>query len=97
MGAAELLARLAFYALPDPTGAAIALAWDLPDPASSPDDLPLAIVRRDRRFPGLHRRGGLPVPGTDEDLRDGLPVYHSAAFRYDFEEVWEEHEGDLLG
>lgn len=96
VGAAELLARLAFYALPDPTGAAIALAWDLPDPASSPDDLPLAIVRRDRRFPGLHRRGGLPVPGTDEDLRDGLPVYHSAAFRYDFEEVWEEHEGDLL-
>ena len=84
VGAAELLARLAFYALPDPTGAAIALAWDLPDPASSPDDLPLAIVRRDRRFPGLHRRGGVRLPWTDVDLRDGLPVFHCGGLRFDF-------------
>ena len=63
-----------------------------------PDSITLYILRRERRFPGRNRRGVVPVvvePG-DASLNDGLLVYDSNNFRYDFEETREDIEGDRL-
>ena len=96
-GATEsLLTRLNFRALTNPVGPAIDLTWELPDPAQPPDAVPLVILRRERRFPGLNRRGNVAVAGTVQDLSDGDLVYDTATFTYDFEEPWEERDGDLL-
>jgi phage tail-like protein len=84
----------------------IELTWDVaiahldetPPDFPHPDSILMYILRRERRFPGRNRRGVVPVvvePG-DDSLTDGLLVYDSTTFRYDFEETREELEGDRL-
>lgn len=85
-----------FRAQTDPSGPAIDIMWDLLDPTGDPDSLSVRILRRERRFPGLGRRGVVPVDASADDLLDGDLVYDSAAFAYDFEETWEEEKGNRL-
>src|SRR5215475_6059248 len=80
----------------NPLGPAIDLVWDLQDPEGDPDALPMRILRRERRFPGRSRRGVVPVAATGQDLGDGLVVYETATFGFDFEEVREERDGQRL-
>lgn len=87
VAAAPALPALGFRADPDPTGAAIALSWDLADGELDPDAVELLIVRRPRRFPGRSRRGVVPVAATSADRTDGTVVYATGAHAHDFEEV----------
>jgi phage tail-like protein len=90
------LERLRFRAETDPLGPAIDLIWELLAPDQPPEDTPLLIRRRERRFPGKSRRGVVPVVASGADQIDGLLVYDTATFSFDFEETWEEREGDRL-
>jgi phage tail-like protein len=49
--------------------------------------LPLRILRRERRFPGLSRRGFVPLLASSDDLGDGTVVFDSATFTWDLEET----------
>ena len=91
----QLLRSLNFRAETSALGASVELAWDLADPASPPDQTPLLILMRERRFPGKSRRGVVPVPATADDLTDGTPVWQTITFRYDFQESVDELNGDL--
>jgi hypothetical protein len=85
-----------FYAETNPLGPAVDLIWELPDPAQSPDEYQLSILRKKRRFPGKSRRGALPVKANMEDLTDGIVVYDSSTYKFDLEKTREEIEGDRL-
>jgi phage tail-like protein len=92
----SLPADLRFRAEANPQGPAIDLVWELPDPAQSPDSVHVVVLRRERRYPGKGRRGTVAVAAHPEDLHDGVKVYDTAAFGFDFEETREEPEGALL-
>lgn len=83
-----------------PAPRTIALLWDIPlliDSTSFPDPdiVPIFILRRERRFPGQNRRGVVPVRKQLLNGReDGSQVYHTLTFNFDFEEQWEDREGD---
>lgn len=87
----DALAALQFRAVANPLGAAIDLVWDVPDAQPNPPRR-LIIVRRERRFPGLNRRGVLPVLAniSSEDWPDGDIIYDSQAFTFDLRETREE-------
>jgi phage tail-like protein len=84
------LAAVRFRAATNPLGPAVDLVWELPDPESDIDELPVVVVRREGRFSGRTRRGVVPVDATAEDLGDGIVVYHSADFDFTLEESREE-------
>lgn len=88
------LAGLRFRAETDPVGPAIALVWELADPAGDPDQLPLVVLRRERRFPGRSRRGVVPVQATAADMADGDVVYSAGALQWDIEETREDVHAD---
>ncbi|MGW1359333.1 phage tail protein [Streptomyces chartreusis] len=85
------LAALGFTARTDPLGRAVRLSWSTPDPA-----VRIRVLRRERRFPGIARRGWVPVPAADGDLTDGVLVHDSADFPADVEETRSEWETDAL-
>lgn len=88
----ETLAALQFRAAANPLGAAIDLVWDVPDAQPNPLRR-LIIIRRERRFPGLNRRGVIPVLvniGSEDWPPDGEIIYDSQAFTFDFRETREE-------
>ena len=84
------LAPLRFRAETNPLGPAIDLVWELPDPDGPPDQVHLVVLRRERRFPGLRRRGIVAVRATGDDLADGVRVYDPFALEWDIEETREE-------
>ncbi len=82
-----------------PAEGAIALLWEIPLSITSrtfpnPDLLPLLILRRERRFPGLNRKGVIPVEPLEDFREDGTLVYETSAFEFDGEEQREEQVGD---
>ncbi len=87
----DLLAALQFRAEANPLGAAIDLVWTVPHTQPDPPDN-LIIIRREQRFPGLNRRGVIPVLVNiaSEDWPDGEIIYDSQAFTFDFRETREE-------
>ena len=88
-----------------PDKSAITLRWDIPLQVSatnitfaSLDTEPLVILRRERRFPGKNRRGIVRIsdPSVGNDQEDGIRVYDSLTFEFDFEEQWEDRDGDRI-
>lgn len=82
-----LLRDLRLRAESSALGGAVELAFE--PPLATPD-LPVRIVRRERRFPGPSRRGFVPLQATADDLADGALVYDSALFTADLEETRDE-------
>ncbi len=82
-----------------PAERAIALLWEIPLSIATttfpdPDVMPLRILRRERRFPGLNRKGVIPVEPLEDFREDGTLVYETPTFAFDREEQREEQVGD---
>ena len=90
------LAALRFRAESEPAGPAVALVWELPEPATSVDALPLRIQRLERRYPGRGRRGVVETAAGAADLADGRTVFATAMLRWDIEERRDEVVPDGL-
>lgn len=82
-----LLRDLGFRADTSALGSAVELSFAPPltDPG-----LAVRIVRRVRRFPGVTRRGLVPLQAGSDDLADGVTVYDGASFAADLEETRDE-------
>ncbi len=94
---ARLLRSLRFRAESSPMAPAIELVWEVPPAVILTEiaaELPVLVLRRERRFPGTSRRGGLASPATPADLSDGVVVLDSAGVAPDFLETREEVDGD---
>jgi phage tail-like protein len=88
---ADELTGLGFRAEANPSGRAVDLRWELPDPAGDPAALAVTVLRRERRFPGRNRRGVVSVAASGADLTDGVTVFPPPGVPPLIEEI--EHEG----
>lgn len=79
----------------------IALLWNIPlsngaTTFPDPDVISLFVLRRLRRFPGQNRRGVVLVRKQLLNGReDGVLIYHTETFKFDFEEQVEDQDADL--
>jgi Phage tail protein (Tail_P2_I) len=85
--------RLSFRAETNPFGGKVDLIWEVSNEEQI-DDLSLFILRRERRFPGRNRRGVVPVAADNADLTDGVMVYDSATFSFDFAQTTRDIDGN---
>ncbi|HEY8704324.1 MAG TPA: hypothetical protein VIL98_06195 [Gaiellaceae bacterium] len=89
------LDALKFRVETNPSGPAIDLVWELPDPTGPVDGVELRVLRRVRRFPGRSRRGVVSVVATADDLAEGDVVYDTATVTWDLEETRDEVFPDM--